>query len=352
MTTCIHHATLNNSAASSGAGLPSALLTPRSGSGARVDTLLDDPLLDEPLFGAGLGLEKGGANALTVGEREQQQRCDPRRPPPRRASSKGVRWADGAGGGGGGGDGGGDGGGQEGAPAPSPATKQQQQPCPLPRAPDPSASSPSPPPPGAVAVAGAADAPPPPPVAPGVGAAAAARRPRLPESGCARLDRYLLYLLGGEGGHRHLHYSGWGLGDDGCAAVGAFLRLDRRVRSAALAGNRVGDDGAAGRGVQCFALRPLACLLAAGQADGNLSGATNTLRPLFSPPPHSKGAELIAEGLASNRALATLDLSDNKIGDAGALALAAALGGGGGCALAALNLQNNCIGAHLGDAFL
>lgn len=39
-------------------------------------------------------------------------------------------------------------------------------------------------------------------------------------------------------------YPNWGLSDEACAAVGAFLRLDRRIKVATLSGNRVTDDGA------------------------------------------------------------------------------------------------------------
>jgi hypothetical protein len=64
-------------------------------------------------------------------------------------------------------------------------------------------------------------------------------------------------------------------------------------------------------------------------------------------PTHS-GAELLAGGLSSNRTLLCLDLSSNKIGDAGALAIAQALSGNGSSALAELNLNQNCIGAGSG----
>lgn len=52
--------------------------------------------------------------------------------------------------------------------------------------------------------------------------------------------------------------------------------------------------------------------------------------------------ELIAAGLAVNRALASLDLRDNAVGDGGALALAEALHDN--ASLAELQLDNNCIG--------
>jgi Ran GTPase-activating protein (RanGAP) involved in mRNA processing and transport len=55
--------------------------------------------------------------------------------------------------------------------------------------------------------------------------------------------------------------------------------------------------------------------------------------------------ELIADGLASNSSLLCLDLSDNKIGSAGALALAEALHSNK--TLAELQLSNNRIGAQV-----
>lgn len=55
------------------------------------------------------------------------------------------------------------------------------------------------------------------------------------------------------------------------------------------------------------------------------------------------GIELIAEGLAGNSSLLCLDLSGNKIGNAGALALAEALHSNK--TLAELQLSNNRIGA-------
>jgi hypothetical protein len=46
---------------------------------------------------------------------------------------------------------------------------------------------------------------------------------------------------------RHLYYPGWGISDAGCTALSAFLRLDRRMRSADLSGNKITDEGAAQR---------------------------------------------------------------------------------------------------------
>lgn len=171
-------------------------------------------------------------------------------------------------------------------------------------------------------------------------------------------------------------YPGWGLPDDACAAVGAFLRLDRRIRVATLSSNRVADDGARGRRA-----RPCAWVALIGRAAAFVcrrgrqspqgrqqvaplpeaeSGCASlqticrgkplsTARPcncqrVAHTHPHA-GAELLADGLAANRTLVTLDLSDNRIGDAGALAIAQALARNGSGALAELNLANNSIGA-------
>jgi hypothetical protein len=61
--------------------------------------------------------------------------------------------------------------------------------------------------------------------------------------------------------------------------------------------------------------------------------------------PAAAGIELIAEALAFNSSLLCLDLSDNKIGNAGALALAEALHSNK--TLAELQLSNNRIGAYM-----
>lgn len=55
------------------------------------------------------------------------------------------------------------------------------------------------------------------------------------------------------------------------------------------------------------------------------------------------GVELIAEGLAHNGSLLSLDLSDNKVSSVGAIELAEALHGDN-CKVAELLLANNKIG--------
>jgi hypothetical protein len=67
---------------------------------------------------------------------------------------------------------------------------------------------------------------------------------RLPPSGDEQLDKYLAYLLTGCHRHRFLYYAGWRVTLEGCAALAAFLRQDRRVKAATLGDNSIGDEGA------------------------------------------------------------------------------------------------------------
>jgi hypothetical protein len=245
------------SAASSGAGLPSALLTPRA---ARC-VLSNDPADDDPLLSDRAGApspapERGGngGGQSARQQQQQQQRCrTPGADPLARESMRSVRWADESEDGGGASSGGAPPpastvaapapGGQQLDGQPSQQHQQQQHSS--------TATSNS----GSTGADGGAPAPDPaaadapPPAAggatPAIGAAAAAaaRRAPLPESGSAQLDKYLIYLLRGEHPHRFLYYPGWGLSDEAAAALGAFFRLDRRIRVATLSGNRVADDG-------------------------------------------------------------------------------------------------------------
>lgn len=68
-------------------------------------------------------------------------------------------------------------------------------------------------------------------------------RAPLPSSGDAQLDKYLIYLLEKPHPHRYLYYPEWGLTDDGCAAIGEFLRRDRRIKAMTLSGNSITDEG-------------------------------------------------------------------------------------------------------------
>jgi hypothetical protein len=40
-----------------------------------------------------------------------------------------------------------------------------------------------------------------------------------------------------------MYYPGWGLSDEGCLAVGEFLRRDGRIKVMTLSGNAIRDDG-------------------------------------------------------------------------------------------------------------
>eukprot|EP00775_Hariotina_reticulata_P010319 gene10319-10476_t len=123
----------------------------------------------------------------------------------------------------------------------------------------------------------------------------AAKTACLPPSGNAQLDKYLSYLLQEGHPHKYMYYPAWGVSEEGCAAVGEFLRRDKRMKVMTLAGNDIRDEG----------------------------------------------VELIAEGLASNSCLLSLDLSDNKISNMGAIALAEALHSNK--TLTELNLNHNRI---------
>jgi hypothetical protein len=441
-----------SSVASSGAGLPSALLTPRgSRSTLDGDPLLDDPLLP-PLAAAGGDGSDGGSGGDAPSGSGSCSGCEggggggsggepAAAQPTARTSSSGraVHWAD------------------ERTGAAAPAAAAVRPPLLHSAAPDdPSSGS------GGGTATGGRDG-----VAVGGAAAAAARRAPLPESGCAQLDKYLLYLLKGDHPHKFMcgastargaprpaappvpgprmgagvrpaagrggracasspgaaarpashrgaaapndpaptlpltklalpgpprYYPGWGLSDDACAAVGEFLRIDRRIRVAALSGNRVTNEGAhwargaprvgpLGRGVGRRRRSPgdelrgrrdalwqgrswvgparqtpgLGCGQQPAAAQSKVGprqkpAASRRERPAPpppTPPSHPSGVDQIAQGLAANRTLAALDLSDNRIGDAGALSLATALGSGA-CVLGELNLSNNCIGARRG----
>eukprot|EP00879_Flechtneria_rotunda_P010797 GHRR01011283.1.p1 GENE.GHRR01011283.1~~GHRR01011283.1.p1 ORF type:complete len:361 (+),score=128.43 GHRR01011283.1:160-1242(+) len=118
----------------------------------------------------------------------------------------------------------------------------------------------------------------------------------LPASGNEQLDKYLNYLLWEAHPHKFLYYPGWNVSVAGCAAVGEFLRLDKRIKVMTLSGNDITDEG----------------------------------------------AEFIAEGLLHNGTLMCLDLSSNKIGSMGAFALAEALHSNN--TLAELQLSSNRIG--------
>ena len=97
------------------------------------------------------------------------------------------------------------------------------------------------------------------------------RRPEgpLPKSGHEQLDKYLDYLLGQQHPHKFMYYPGWGLNDEGCIAVGEFLRRDSRIKVMTLSGNAIKDDGEWGVtwmvvGRCCFVVTAVAYFCAEG----------------------------------------------------------------------------------------
>jgi hypothetical protein len=64
----------------------------------------------------------------------------------------------------------------------------------------------------------------------------------LPPSGDEQLDKYLAYLLR-EQRHSFLFYPEWGMSEEACAALAAFLRRDRRIKAMTLGGNSISDEG-------------------------------------------------------------------------------------------------------------
>lgn len=178
------------------------------------------------------------------------------------------------------------------------------------------------------------------------GAPAAGRAvSRLPASGDEQLDRYLSYLLTGQHPHRFLFYPAWGLTPGGCAALGAFLRRDTRIKVMTLADNSIGDEGG--------------WVLGGGGACGHVcQGRTRHAQGSSSVPRllcllvHAMvtGVEVLAEGLAANGTLLSLDLSGNDITCVGAVAIAEALHSDK-CVLAELQLANNKIGGQAGTVW-
>jgi len=65
----------------------------------------------------------------------------------------------------------------------------------------------------------------------------------LPSCDDQQLGNYLRYLLQEQHPHKFMYYPGWGLSEASCAAVGEFLRLDKRIKVMTLSGNSIADDG-------------------------------------------------------------------------------------------------------------
>lgn len=80
---------------------------------------------------------------------------------------------------------------------------------------------------------------------PGLGGSSSSRSHAgaLPACDDQQLGNYLRYLLQEQHPHKFMYYPGWGLSEASCAAVGEFLRRDKRIKVVTLSGNSITDDG-------------------------------------------------------------------------------------------------------------
>jgi hypothetical protein len=91
----------------------------------------------------------------------------------------------------------------------------------------------------------------------GSSSCSSSKQGQLPASGNEQLDRYLRYLLQ-EAPHKFMYYPQWGLSEQGCAAVGEFLRRDKRVKVMTLSGNAIRDEGEGRQALAAVAVDMLA----------------------------------------------------------------------------------------------
>lgn len=146
----------------------------------------------------------------------------------------------------------------------------------------------------------------------------------------------------------------------GCAAIGEFLRRDRRIKVVTLSGNSINDEGEHSQHARLQLAASVRCGPAAicrsmGSNQTNLLvsaclcsvlSCTRTASAMLTKPCGcccAPGMALIASGLASNGTLLSLDVSDNHVSSVGAIDLAEALHSDK-CKVAQLLLHNNRIG--------
>jgi hypothetical protein len=60
---------------------------------------------------------------------------------------------------------------------------------------------------------------------------------------CELLLLLCSYLLQEAHPHKYMYYPAWGVSEEGCAALGEFLRRDKRMKVMTLAGNDIRDEG-------------------------------------------------------------------------------------------------------------
>lgn len=113
-------------------------------------------------------------------------------------------------------------------------------------------------------------------------------------------------LLAAAAGPTLINLASTSVGDEGVSLLAAVLQINRSITELILRGNSIGDRGAAALGPSL-----VDCNLELLSLGNNMIG--------------DNGAATIARGIAANNTITRVELYGNRIGDAGAAALAAAV---------------------------